>query len=69
MADLQTRLDEAETAYHRLVTGTKAVSIKKDGREVTYTTATVSQLRTYIESLKRQLNIVSSRRGPAGVGL
>ena len=69
MAELGTRLNEAESALHSLLTGTKAVKVKKDGREVEYTQATVSQLRTYIETLKRQLNMVSSRRRPAGVGL
>jgi len=69
MADLGTRLDEAESALHSLLTGTKAVKVKKDGREVEYTQATVSQLKAYIETLKGQLNMVSGRRRPAGVGL
>ena len=54
--DLQTRLDEAEAAYHALMTG-QAVAEFRDhnGETVRYTAANASRLLAYIQSLKMQL--------------
>ena len=65
---LQTRLDEARSAYHKLQTGTMAVSIMKDGRRIDFNRTNIHQLKNYIDELEGQLGIVSSRRRrPAGV--
>jgi len=65
---LQEMLNEAESAYHSLMTGTMAVSIHKDGRQVEYNRANIDKLRNYIEDLKSQLGLKTSRRlPPAGV--
>lgn len=65
---LQQQLDEARSAYHQLMTGTKAVRIQKDGRLVEFSRATVNELRSYINDLEAQLGL-SRRRPPAGVRL
>lgn len=65
---LQQQLDEARSAYHQLMTGTKAVRIQKDGRLVEFSRATVNELRNYISDLEAQLGL-SRRRPPAGVRL
>jgi hypothetical protein len=56
LATAAERLVEAEAAYHALQTG-KAVARVRDsnGDEVTYTTATVSRLRQYINDLKAEI--------------
>lgn len=66
---LQQRLEQAENAYHRLMTGTATVEIKKDNRTVTYYRATAHQLKNYIDELRVQLNgnKSSRRRPPMGV--
>ena len=69
MSDLTTRLNEAENALHSLLTGSKAVKVKKDGREVEFTPVDINQLRSYIATLQHQLKITSTRRRPVGVGL
>lgn len=67
---LQDMLEEAEAAYHALMTGTMAVSVTKDGRRVDFNRSTIVQLRNYIDNLKAQLGIKSHRRlPPAGVRL
>ncbi len=63
MAVTQTMLDEAETAYHKLVTGQAAVKFRdSNGEEVTYTPATKNALSSYIEELKRKLGLVDAIR-------
>ncbi|MFV0576070.1 MAG: gpW family head-tail joining protein [Vibrio sp.] len=67
---LQEMLQEAEAAYHSLLTGTMAVSVTKDGRRVDFSRADIDRLRNYIDDLKMQLGIKSNRRlPPAGVML
>ncbi|MCL9783653.1 gpW family protein [Vibrio sp. S4M6] len=64
----QEKLIQAEEAYHKLQTGTMAVSIMKDGRRVDFNRANIHQLKNYIDELKAQLGTPSSRRRPpAGV--
>jgi uncharacterized protein (UPF0216 family) len=62
-------LDEARKALHDLLTGKRVASVQKDGRSVTFTSATLSELRTYIANLESELGIVSVRRRPARFGL
>jgi hypothetical protein len=66
---LQKRLEEAEVAYHRLQTGKLAVTVTgKNGQELQFNRTNAHQLRTYIEELKAQLGVGSTRRRPpAGV--
>ncbi|WP_207621600.1 gpW family head-tail joining protein [Vibrio ziniensis] len=64
---LDEMLKEAETAYHKLQTGSLAVSIQKGDRRVDYSRANIHELRAYIDDLKSQLGISNVRRGrPAG---
>ncbi|MCL1124150.1 gpW family protein [Shewanella surugensis] len=65
---LNDKLQQAETAYHRLQTGTMAVSITEDGQQIDFNRANIHQLKNYIDELKLQLGMKSTRRkGPAGV--
>lgn len=67
---LQERLNEAEAAYHALLTGSMAVLVNKDGRRVEFTRADIDRLRNYIDNLKVELGFKSHRRArPAGVRL
>lgn len=65
MAVTQQHLDEAEAAYHALLTG-KAVTRFRDqnGETVEYTQASRVQLALYIESLKRLLSTSQVPIGP-----
>ena len=54
-ATLQTRLLEAELAYHKLMTGAASVQVQQDDMQVTFNIASVDRLRTYIAELKSQL--------------
>ena len=66
--DTTEQLKEAQTAYHNLQTGQMAVSVTKDGRQVTFNRANIHQLKTYIDELKAKLGAPSSRRrAPARV--
>ncbi|MBX6382090.1 MAG: phage head-tail adapter protein [Microbispora sp.] len=69
MATLQQRLDEAEAAYHALMTGRREVTLAyqqgSGSRQVTYTMADRAALAGYIASLKSQLGI--GRRRAIGV--
>jgi hypothetical protein len=57
----QTLLDEAQQAYHALMTGTAVTKVRdQNGEEVTYTTANAYRLATYIEDLKRQLGLLQN---------
>ncbi|KGK20968.1 phage tail protein [Vibrio navarrensis] len=69
MMTLEERLKEAENAYHKLQTGSLAVSIQKGDRRVDYSRANIHELRAYIDDLKAQLGLSNvRRRGPARVG-
>lgn len=57
ISELQTRLSEAETALHRLLTGTQVVQVRDaSGRQVSYSASNLKDLRAYIADLKRQLD-------------
>jgi hypothetical protein len=63
---LEARLQEAETAYHQLMTGSKAVTVSIGGYgSTTYTSAEASKLNAYIHSLHAQINMLTQkpRRG------
>lgn len=60
-------LQEARTAYHKLLTGKAVVKLQKDGREVEYTPADRAMLQKYIIDLEMSLGESTRRRGPAGV--
>lgn len=55
LATLQTRLAEAEAAYHRLQTGAAEETVQHGDMRVTYTAASAGKLASYIESLKAQI--------------
>lgn len=60
-----TRLAEATTARHKLLTGTRVVKVNKDGMSVEYTSATLSDLNAYISELELLVSGTSNRRRPA----
>lgn len=54
--DLNVALQEAETAYHRLMTGQSAVEFRdSNGESVRYSAVSATKLMGYILSLKIQL--------------
>lgn len=56
MATVQERLNEAEAAYHDLVTGRAVAEIRdQNGETVRYSKADLSKLQLYINSLKQTL--------------
>jgi hypothetical protein len=65
-ATLQLWLTEAQTALHYLTTGRQtAVASYAEGtgsRSVTYTKATIGDLRVYIRQLQEALGVASPRR-------
>ena len=54
-ATLQSRLAEAELAFHRLMTGVLEVEVQQGDMQVKYTMASSDKLRAYIADLKAQL--------------
>lgn len=65
---LQQRLTEAETALHKLLTGSKVQEIRHGQNEqMTFAKADVPQLRLYINELRAQLGLdpVTPPRGRA----
>jgi hypothetical protein len=55
LATLQTRLTEAESQLHKLVTGTSVVEVWRDGRRIIYSKADIEALRSYISDLKAEI--------------
>ncbi len=61
--ELQNQLKEAESAYHRLMTGQSVVMFKdSNGEQVQYSAVSANKLLGYILSLKQQLGL------PTGIG-
>lgn len=59
-------LNEAQTALHQLVTGTKAVKIERNGRKVEFKQADIISLRLYIGELQGSLKLSTGiGRSPA----
>lgn len=59
--DLNTALQDAEQAYHRLMTGQSAVEFRdSNGELVRYSAISATKLMGYILSLKQQLGIATN---------
>lgn len=55
LATLQSRLAEAESAYHRLLTGSLEESIGLGDMQVRYTRADVDKLAGYVSALRAEV--------------
>jgi hypothetical protein len=68
---IQTRITEAETAYHALMTGSRVVEAgSPSGVRVTYGLADADKLRQYIDWLKTQLQMATvGNRKPIYFGI
>lgn len=65
MATTAELLVEAETAYHKLMTGTLArVFVDQNGERVEYTATNAARLSAYIQSLKDLIAGDTSNRAP-----
>ncbi len=64
----ETKLAEAEAAYHEWITGQKVVRCTVNGKTTEFSSGNIHMLRMYIGELKAELGR-SNRRGPAGVTL
>lgn len=64
LAQLQTWLTEAETALHKLQTGTRVVDVTYEDTRTRYQEGDIAKLERYIASLKLQISIAdgSGRR-------
>lgn len=63
MTDLTVLLNEAEAAYHRLMTGASMVELRdSNGESIRYSAISANKLQGYILSLKMQLGM------PTGLG-
>ncbi len=59
---LQTRLTEAEEAYHKLMIGEKEVSVSVGNfGSTTYNQANITQLEVYISNLKSQIAVAEGQ--------
>lgn len=63
LATLQTRLLEAELAYHRLMTGSAEEEAQHDDMRVRYTRAEAGNLAAYIERLKSEIAAAGGNAG------
>lgn len=53
---LQEKLDQAESAYHQLMTGQKAVVfVDQNGERIEYNRVSAGRLQQYINDLKSQI--------------
>lgn len=69
LATLQTRLDQAEEAYHQLMLGTAVrVFVDQNGERIEYFASDKAKLAAYIKQLKFQIDN-SSQEGPMGITL
>ena len=66
-ATLNTRLADAESSYHKVMTGQSArVYVDQNGERVEYAAANANRLLAYIQSLKQQLGTLNVT-GPMSV--
>lgn len=65
----QLDLDNARAARHELMTGKRVASIQKNGRAVTFTSASLTELNNYIAELESALGVRSRRGRPATFSL
>lgn len=61
LATLQSRLTDAESALHALMTGAKVARVGGGGESVDYTPADAGRLASYIASLQRQIARAKAR--------
>jgi hypothetical protein len=54
---LKKLLNEAQSAYHSLATGTLAVKVSRNGRDVEFKQANMNDLRIYIQELQQLLGV------------
>lgn len=66
IATLQARLDEAETAYHRLMTGSLEESIGLGDMQVRYTRADADKLAGYVSLLRADIASAGGAGGGTG---
>lgn len=60
IATLQTRLEEAEAAYHKLLTGARVVEVQHGDMRTKYTEAESGALATYIAQLREQIAMLDT---------
>lgn len=60
---LKSLLQEAQDAYHELVTGSKAVKVERNGRKVEFTQTNIQDLRLYIQSLQDSIKATDGTNG------
>ena len=58
---METWLEEAEEAYHKLRTGQQTVTVTYEGRSRTYSQASATGLQAYIRELQVALGIKPGR--------
>lgn len=69
LATLQERLAAAELAEHQIITGAKTASVGFGaGKSVTYTQATLADLRAYITRLREEIAALTGATTPAKRG-
>ena len=67
MATTAQLLTEAQSAYHKLMTGTAVAEVQdSNGERVRYTAADLSKLKAYIADLKAQIATASGTGVPSG---
>lgn len=60
LADLQAKLAEAETAYHKLLLGGSTASVSfGPSKSVSYTQANIAELRRYINDLNERIGVLT----------
>ncbi|UMR98615.1 phage head-tail joining protein [Escherichia coli] len=57
-------LAEAKAALHALYIGKRVVTVSRNGRSVTYTSAGLADLKRYIAELEEELGLRVRRGGP-----
>ena len=62
---LQARLTALETAEFELVAGKKATRVSYGGESVEYAASDLSQIRSMMRNLRRQLGLPGGQRAPA----
>lgn len=64
LSTLQTRLAEAQDAFHALNTGTQTVSLSTGDKRLVFTAADVDKLRAYIRELQTAISVASGSADP-----
>jgi len=60
MATCETKLAEAKTALHALVTGEQVASVTVNGRTTQYTQTNIAELRRYVLELENECGVLNS---------